>query len=195
MQERASAGGPLSPYLFLSFADFLPRLVYCDTGEFRLLHPLVDDLPRPVIQYADDTLLVLRADRAQVRRLRELLDIFSRATGLCINFHKSTFVPICVEDDLAADLAGILGCPVSTFPQTYLGLPLSDRKLPASTLSFLGSKIASKIPIWRTALVPIGGCLTLTTAVLSALPSFAMSVMPIPKGILIEMDRPRRSML
>ena len=167
-------GDPMSPYLFLSVADFLPRLVYGDTDEHHLLHPLVDDLPCPVIQYADDTLLVLRADRAQVRRLRELLDIFSRATGLCINFHKSTFVPICVEHDLAVDLAGILGCPVSSFPQTYLGLPLSDQKLPASALSFLGSKIAGKIPSWRTSLIPIGGRLTLTTAVLSALPSFSM---------------------
>jgi hypothetical protein len=40
----------------------------------------------------------------------------------------------------------------------------------------------------------IGGRLTLTTAVLSALPSFAMSVLPIPKGTLAKMDRPRRSM-
>ena len=80
-------GGALSPYLFLFVADFLPRLVYGDTGEYRLLHPLVDDLPCPVIQYANDTLLVLHTDRAQVRRLRELLDIFLRATGLCINFH------------------------------------------------------------------------------------------------------------
>jgi hypothetical protein len=160
------------------------------------LHPLVDDLPCPVIQYADDTLLILRAEHSQVRRLRELLDLFSQATGLHINFHKSTFVPVGgVTAELASDLANILGCPVSSFPQTYLGLPLSDHKLPAAALEFLSVKISKRIPGWRTSLLPIGGRLTLTTAVLSALPSFAMSVLPIPKGTLSKMDRPRRAML
>jgi hypothetical protein len=160
-----------------------------------LLHPIVDDLPCPVIQYADDTLLILRAEHSQVRRLREILDLFSEATGLHINFHKSTFVPVGgVPADLASELAGILGCPVSSFPQTYLGLPLSDHKLPASALDFLSVKISKRIPGWRASLLPIGGRLTLTNAVLSALPSFAMSVLPIPKGTLMKMNRPRRAM-
>jgi hypothetical protein len=51
-----------------------------------MLHPLVDDLPCPVIQYADDTLLLLRADEDQILRAKELLSSFSRATGLQINF-------------------------------------------------------------------------------------------------------------
>ncbi|KAM0908572.1 hypothetical protein ACQ4PT_015374 [Festuca glaucescens] len=161
-----------------------------------LLHPLIDDLPCPVIQYADYTLLILRAEHSQVRRLREILDLFSQATGLHINFHKSTFVPVgSVFGELASKLAGILGCPVSSFPQKYLGLPLSDHKLPATALEFLTVKISKSIPGWRKSLLPIGGRLTLTTAVLSALPSFAMFVLLIPKGTLAKMDRPRRAML
>ncbi|KAK1694254.1 hypothetical protein QYE76_010951 [Lolium multiflorum] len=123
-------GDPLSPYLYLAVADLLPCLIAMESSEERLLHPLVDDLPCPVIQYADDTLLILRAEHSQVRRLKAILDLFSHATGLHINFHKSTFVPVGgVPYGLASELAGILGCPVSSFPQTYLGLPLSDHKL------------------------------------------------------------------
>jgi hypothetical protein len=108
---------------------------------------------------------------------------------------ESTFVPVGgVSIELASDLASILGCPVSSLPQTYLGLPLSDHKLPAAALEFLSFKISKRIPGWRTSLLPIGERLTLTTAVLSALPSFAMSVLPIPKGTLSKMDRPRRAM-
>ncbi|XP_071681464.1 uncharacterized protein [Lolium perenne] len=166
-----------------------------ESSEESLLHPLVDDLPCPVIQYADDTLLILRAKRSQVCRLKKILDLFSQATGLHINFHKSTFVPVGgVPDDLATDLASILGCPVSSFPQTYLGLPLSDHKLPASALEFLSVKISKRITGWCTSLLPIGGRLTLTNAVLSALPSFEMSVLPIPRGTLAKMDKPRRAM-
>jgi hypothetical protein len=60
-------GDPLSPYLYLAVADLLPCLIAMESPEDRLLHPLVDDLPCPVIQYVDDTLLILRAERSQVR--------------------------------------------------------------------------------------------------------------------------------
>lgn len=81
------------------------------------------------------------------------------------------------------------------FPQTYLGLPLSDRKLSASTLEFLATKISIRIPSWRNSLVLIGGSLTLNNVVLSALPTYVMSVLPIPQGFLAKMDRPRRAMV
>jgi hypothetical protein len=74
-----------------------------------------------------------------------------------------------------------------------MGLPLSDHKLPASALEFLSVKISKRIPGWRTSLLPIGGRLTLTNVVLSALPSFAMSVLPIPRGTLAKMGKPRRA--
>jgi hypothetical protein len=180
--------------MYLAVADLLPCLIAMESSEESLLHPLVDDLPCPVIQYADDTLLIMRAERSHVYRLKKILDLFSQATGLHINFHKSTFVPVGgVPDDLATDLASILGCPVSSFPQTYMGLPLSDHKLPASALEFLSVKISKRIPGWRTSLLPIGGRLTLTNVVLSALPSFAMSVLPIPRGTLAKMGKPRRA--
>jgi hypothetical protein len=139
-------GDPLSPYLFLAVAELLRALLVEDAGGGRLLHPLADDLLCPVVQYADDTLVILRADPAQLRRLRSVLDALSRATGLAINFHKSSFVPIHVHPARAAELAAMLGCPVSSFPQTDLGLPLSDRKLPASALEFLVEKVARRIP-------------------------------------------------
>jgi hypothetical protein len=87
-----------------------------DVGDGRLLHPLFDDLHCPVIQYADAALIILRVDPSQLRRLRGDLDSISRATGLGINFHKSTFVPIHVSTSRAADLATILGCPVLSSP-------------------------------------------------------------------------------
>jgi hypothetical protein len=188
-------GDPLSPYLFLAIAELLRCLLVEDVGDDRLLHPLADDLPCPVVQYADDTLVILRADPAQLRWLRAVLDSFSRATSLVINFHKSTFVPIHVSASRVADLAAVLGCPVSSFSQTYLGLPLSDRKLPASALEFLAAKIYKQVPAWRLSLIPIGGRLTLATAVLLALPLFAMSVLPLPRSVLNKMDRPRRALV
>jgi hypothetical protein len=84
--------------------------------------------------------------RSQVALLKAVLDTFSVAMGLTINYHKSTFVPIYVPADDAVALAVTLGCTVSSFPQTYLGLPLSDNKLPASALDFLAERISARIP-------------------------------------------------
>jgi hypothetical protein len=88
-----------------------------------LLHPLVDDLPCTVLQYANDTLIIIRAIPEHVANLKAVLDSFSAATGLVINFHKSTFVPIKTDKTIALSMAHAFGCPVSSFPQTYLGLP------------------------------------------------------------------------
>jgi hypothetical protein len=97
------------------------------------------------------------ADEPQLRRLKEVLDAFAAATGLTINFSKSTFVPINVDPDLAASLAAILGCSVEGFPQTYLGLPLSDGKLPARVLDGIAAPVERCIPGWRVRTLTRGG--------------------------------------
>jgi hypothetical protein len=82
-------GDPLSPYLFLIVADVLQWLVQADDV---LQHPISDGVPCPVLQYADDTLLILRADVASARRVRRLLESFPRATGLGINVTSQDFI-------------------------------------------------------------------------------------------------------
>lgn len=112
----------MSPYLFIVVADVLQQLIRKDRG---VRHPLLEDTLSAVMQYADDTLLLLRAETTDVARLRQLLDLFSKATGLRINVSKSTAVPMHVSDEVASQCVQILGCRQEGFPQTYLGLPLS----------------------------------------------------------------------
>jgi hypothetical protein len=90
----------------------------------------VADLPCPVIQYADDTLILIQGSPHQTRIVKEILDVFSATTGLQINYFKSTFVPINLNEEDQTTISEILGCPITSIPQTYIGLPLSDSKLP-----------------------------------------------------------------
>jgi hypothetical protein len=62
---------PLSPYLFLAIAELLWCLLVEGAGDDWLLHPLVDDLTYPIIQYADDALIVICADPGQLRHLSQ----------------------------------------------------------------------------------------------------------------------------
>ena len=109
-------GDPLSPYLFLIVADVLQQNVKTN-NEIR--HPADNNLPCPVLQYADDTLIVLRADSDSAGTLKGVLDSFSAATGLAINYNKSTIVPMHCSARQVSALANILACQVGSFPQTY----------------------------------------------------------------------------
>lgn len=87
-------GDPISPYLFIIVTGVLQCLIRRASQEGELEHPLVPNLPYPVLQYADDTLILIKGNVSSVRLFRSILDDFSLATGLSINFHKSTFIPL-----------------------------------------------------------------------------------------------------
>jgi hypothetical protein len=70
---------------------------------------------------------------ASVTATKEILQLFECATGLSINYHKTTFLPIHVSQAEADALAASFGTTTSTFPQTYLGLPLAPTKSPSLT--------------------------------------------------------------
>lgn len=47
----------------------------------------------PVIQYADDTLLIMEAYPIQLTVMKDLLQTFAQSTGLRVNCSKSVMVP------------------------------------------------------------------------------------------------------
>ncbi|CAM0870529.1 unnamed protein product [Alopecurus aequalis] len=118
-------GDTLSPYLFIIVADVLQRMIHQAFSDGALSHPIDASLPPAVLQYADDTLILCRASVDAAARLKNILDSFAIATGLTINFRKSCFVTMGILPDEAKAIADVLLCPISSFPQPYLGLPLS----------------------------------------------------------------------
>ena len=68
------------------------------------------------LQYADDTLIVMRREPQDVIHLKETLKIFSDATGLSINYHKSTIVPLNINPAALQICVQQLECRVESFP-------------------------------------------------------------------------------
>ena len=101
-------GGPLSPYLFILVADVLQQLLTSAAANGVFAHPIVPSAPCPILQYADDTLIILKADKNQLFALKETLQIFSIATRLHINFEKSNFLPISLMQTMLATLPPFL---------------------------------------------------------------------------------------
>jgi hypothetical protein len=135
--------------MFIIVADVLQQLIRDALLTANLTHPLDTTLPATVLKYADDTLIIARATPQAAQTLRRILDDFALATGLAINFHKTTFVPIHTTDNLAQHIATTLRTPISSFPQTYLGLPLSPYKLPVSAFQPLIDRIDIYLAGWR----------------------------------------------
>lgn len=67
-------------------------------GNFK--HPLDDTFGGvySIIQYADDTLIVLPADPEQLTHLKVVIQTFASFTGLRVNFDKSFLVSINVDE-------------------------------------------------------------------------------------------------
>jgi hypothetical protein len=81
-----------------------------------------------VLQYADDTLLILQASAARLLTLKSLLHSFGTSIGLRVNYSKSSMVPINISDQQLDHLARTFNCAKGSLPFTYLGLSLSLTK-------------------------------------------------------------------
>ena len=123
-------GDPLSPLIFLIAIDLLLAAINdaFRQGKIDLPFPCVGMTDYPVIQYIDDSILVLPACPLQVSLIKEILTDYASLIGLKINFQKSTLIPINLDETESTSLANIFGCSMGHMPFTYLGLPLGRSK-------------------------------------------------------------------
>jgi hypothetical protein len=123
-------GDPLSPLLFVLVADFLQSLINeaKERGLLRLPINVGYTIDFPVIQYADDTLLVMEACPLQLITLKALLNTYADSLGLKVNYSKSVMVPINISQERLQHLAATFNCQAGSLPFTYLGLPLGTHQ-------------------------------------------------------------------
>ena len=82
----------------------------------------------PIIQYADDTIIILPAVEEQLVALKNMLAVFQQSTSLKVNFAKSSMIPLNISNEEALRLATLLGRKLGELPFTYLGLPLGTTR-------------------------------------------------------------------
>jgi hypothetical protein len=123
-------GDPLSPLIFVLAVDLLQSIVNkaSDCGILRLPLPNACGTDFPIIQYADDTILIMEACPKQLFLLKAMLNSFAESTGLHVNYHKSNIYPINVSDQKMEILANTFQCKIGSMSFTYLGLPLGLKR-------------------------------------------------------------------
>jgi hypothetical protein len=168
-------GDPLSPLLFVIAADFLQDLINKakSMNLLKLPIPLQCYIDFPVLQYADNTLIIMEGDPVQLFFLKTVLNNFSQSTGLKVNYNKSLMLPINVSEQRLKLLASTFGCQEGTLPLTYLSLPLGTTKPKIIDFLPLVNKCERRIG-GVSAMLNQAGRLQVTNAVFSSLPTYYM---------------------
>jgi hypothetical protein len=76
------------------------------------------------LQYADDTLFLEEASMSNLWSLKTILRCFELASGLKVNFSKSSVMGVNVGNEFLGLAERFLYCRVGIVPFTYLGLPV-----------------------------------------------------------------------
>jgi hypothetical protein len=105
-------GDPLSPLLFVLAADLLQSIINKARQQGLLQLPLTANCGQdfPIVQYVNDTLLILEACPMQLFFLRAVLNSFATSMGLKVNYNKSSMYPINVSPARLEILARTLNC-------------------------------------------------------------------------------------
>uniref|UniRef100_A0A2N9F1I0 Reverse transcriptase domain-containing protein n=1 Tax=Fagus sylvatica TaxID=28930 RepID=A0A2N9F1I0_FAGSY len=175
-------GDPLSPRLFLVIMEVLSRMLRrTEEGGFiwGFQAGRTDRLCVTHLLYADDTIIFCDANSEQLLYIRMVLTCFEAVTGLRVNMLKSKMVPVGAVSDLPR-LAALLSCKLGSLLMNYLGMPLGAPHKALSMWDPILEKVELRLVGWKKLYLSKGGRLTLLKSTLSSMPTYFMSLFPIP---------------
>lgn len=147
------------------------------------------------MQYADDTAFVANADLDTVVTLKIVLRLFTKMSGLSVNYQKSCFVALNLDTQHKEVVRDLLGCASTTLPMTYLGMPLTLQRPTRQCFLPLIEKIETRLEGWKSKLISRGGRLQLINSVMSSIPIYIMACFRLPKWVINRIDKIRRDFL
>ena len=132
--------------------------------------------------FANDTLIFCDADLDQILILCMILIWFEAVSGLKINLGKSELVPVGVVHNIDL-LLNVLGYKQGSLPMKYLGLPLGANFKDKTIWNPILEKMERKLAGWKHLCLSKGGRVTLIKSTLSNLPTYFLSLFPIPASV------------
>lgn len=147
-QRGLRQGCPLSPLLFLLAAEGLSRLILKakHSGLFTGLEVAVNLFISHLL-FVDDILIFLNGNLNEVKVLKDLIDLFLKATGLQINPRKSHFILEGFnrqETNAITDIMPFETCQMDS-PFKYLGFWLKPSSYRKQDWHWLVAKIEQRI--------------------------------------------------
>ncbi|CAN6171901.1 unnamed protein product [Urochloa humidicola] len=188
-------GDPLSPMLFILAMEPLQKLLDLATSD-NILSPINNRAARlRTSLYADDAAIFLNPVKQEIHAVNDLLQLFGQVSGLIINRSKCAVYPIQCDGIDLDDVMQDFNCPISSFPCTYLGLPLHFRPLHRVEIQPLVDKMANRLSSWKGRFLNKAGRLRLVNSVLSTMPVYFLTAFAPTKWMIKKIDKIRRGFL
>jgi hypothetical protein len=143
--------------------------------------------------YADDVVVFVRPVVPELVAIRDILTVFGEASGLKVNYSKSSATVIRGGELERVRTQSILGCPLLNFPIKYLGLQLALRPLTRAQWQPALDKIIDFMPSWQRGLIAKQGRLILIKTVIAAKPIHQVLVEDAPVWMLEAIEKWQRS--
>ena len=110
-----------------------------------------------LLQFADDTIFLGEADMENVKTIKVVLRSFELASGLKINFAKSTFGAFGQTDLWKQQAATYLNCQLLVLPFNYLGIPIGANPRRCTMWDPIIHKCERKLAKWKQRNISFGG--------------------------------------
>ena len=178
-------GDPLSPYLFLLCAEGLSSAL-AQQEEVRGIEGVRVCRNAPSVShllFADDSLVLMKADMINATSLRSVLDAYCANSGQLISEAKcSIFFSPNVDVEIKAQMCTELNIHTEAISEKYLGLPSMVGLDKSDSFVYLLERTIERLKGWKEKLLSIGAKEILLNAVIQSIPVFAMAVFKIPKN-------------
>jgi hypothetical protein len=190
---------PLSPFFFDLVMEAFSRMIgaIISRGLITGFSVGTSEQTRVVVShllFADDTLVFCGADEHQINHIGALLVCFEAVSGLKINLPKSALIPVGYVVDID-HLAELLGYGTSLLPLKYLGLQLGASFKHKAMWAELVDLMSRRLAPWKRSYLSKGGRIALIKSTLSNLPTYMMSLFPIPALVAKQIEKIQRDFL
>lgn len=183
-------GDPMSPYLFVLGMEYFSRLLeglHSNNG-FHY-HFRCKNMQLTHLSFADDMMLVSRADLSSTKLLKDNFDEFSGSSGLQINLQNSEIFFVGTEHEVRGGIMEQLGFKEGHLPVRYLGVPLIASKLSKNDCQPILDKFMKKINNWSAKCLSYAGRVQLAKSVLLQLQVFWCNIFILPKAVIHELEK------
>jgi hypothetical protein len=136
--------------------------------------------------FADDVLIMTTRSPQEWTEINNLLKTFCNASGLQINWNKSSFHYANLQDQTLTLLKALLPHRFLHLSEgiNYIGFFLKAETLKPIDWNWLLAKVENRISHWCNHWLTLGGCYTLLKGVLEGHPVFWMALAAIPSSVL-----------
>jgi hypothetical protein len=192
-------GDPLSPFLFVLVMEAFSRMIGAIYSRGLISGFAVGSRDHDRVEvshllFADDTLVFCSADDSQISYMGALLVCFEAVSGLKVNLTKSSLISVGSLNNVS-QLAGSLGCGTADLPLKYLGLPLGASFKLKAIWRDLEDLMARRLAPWKRTYLSKGGRVALIKSTLSNMPTYLLSLFPIPADVAKRIEKIQRDFL